>query len=119
MGLCLGARGKCGSGYADLIASYTFDLPPDAPASVPGLAKDGGKNVKMKDGKEKSVSLSPQPEYNPCGWRAWLNNTTISLGMQNVSTKTRRLWPALSRTATTNRLPRSKAGLVRPAKEKV
>ena len=23
-------------------------------------------------------------EYNPCGWRAWLNNTTISLGMQNV-----------------------------------
>ena len=23
-------------------------------------------------------------EYNPCGWGAWLNNTTISLGMQNV-----------------------------------
>ena len=23
-------------------------------------------------------------EYNPYGWRAWLNNTTISLGMQNV-----------------------------------
>ena len=23
-------------------------------------------------------------EYNPCGWRAWLNNTTITLGMQNV-----------------------------------
>ncbi len=24
------------------------------------------------------------PEYNPCGWRAWLNNTSIFLGMQNV-----------------------------------
>ena len=23
-------------------------------------------------------------EYNPCGWRAWLNNTTITLGMNNV-----------------------------------
>jgi hypothetical protein len=23
-------------------------------------------------------------EHNPCGWRAWLNNTTITLGMQNV-----------------------------------
>jgi hypothetical protein len=23
-------------------------------------------------------------EYNPCGWRAWLNNTTLSLGIQNV-----------------------------------
>ena len=23
-------------------------------------------------------------EYNPCGWHGWLNNTTISLGMQNV-----------------------------------
>ena len=22
--------------------------------------------------------------YNPCGWRGWLNNTTITLGMQNV-----------------------------------
>ena len=68
----------------DLIASYTFDLPPPAPASVPGLAKDGGKNFTMKDGKEKNVTPVSSAEYNPCGWRAWLNNTTISLGMQNV-----------------------------------
>jgi iron complex outermembrane receptor protein len=68
----------------DLIASYTFNLPPPAPAEVPGFAKDGGKNVKMKDGKEKSVIPVSTAEYNPCGWRAWLNNTTISLGMQNV-----------------------------------
>ena len=23
-------------------------------------------------------------EYSSCGWRAWLNNTTITLGMNNV-----------------------------------
>ncbi len=68
----------------DLITSYTFNLPPPALAPVPGLAKDGGKNVKMKDGKEKNVIPVSTAEYNPCGWRAWLNNTTITLGMQNV-----------------------------------
>jgi iron complex outermembrane receptor protein len=68
----------------DLIASYTFNLPPPAPAEVPGFAKDGGKNLKMKDGKEKNVMPVSTAEYNPCGWRAWLNNTTISLGVQNV-----------------------------------
>ena len=50
---------------------------------MPGLAKDGRKNVK-KDGKEKNVTPVSSAEYHPCGWRAWLNNTTISLGMQNV-----------------------------------
>jgi outer membrane receptor protein involved in Fe transport len=67
----------------DLIASYTFNLPPPAPAEVPGFAKDGGKNVN-KDGKQKNVIPVSTAEYNPCGWRAWLNNTTITLGMQNV-----------------------------------
>jgi hypothetical protein len=64
--------------------SYTFNLPPPASASVPGFAKDGGKNVKMKDGNEKNVMAVSTAEYNPCGWRAWLNNTTITLGIQNV-----------------------------------
>lgn len=68
----------------DLIASYTFNLPPRALAPVPGFAKDGGKNVKMKDGKEKNVMPVSTAEYKPCGWRAWLNNATITLGMQNV-----------------------------------
>jgi hypothetical protein len=68
----------------DLIASYTFNLPPPAPAQVPGFAKDGGKNVKMTEGKEKNLIPVSTAEYNPCGWRAWLNNTTITLGMQNV-----------------------------------
>jgi iron complex outermembrane receptor protein len=68
----------------DLIASYTFNLPSSAPAQVPGLAKDGGKNFKMTDGKEKNVIPVSTAEYNPCGWRAWLNGTTITVGMQNV-----------------------------------
>jgi iron complex outermembrane recepter protein len=69
----------------DLILNYTFNLPRLAPpAPVPGLVKDGGKNVKVKDSKEKNVVPVSTAEYNPCGWRAWLNNTTISLGIQNV-----------------------------------
>jgi iron complex outermembrane receptor protein len=67
----------------DLIASYTFNLPQPAAAQLPGLAKDGGKNVKI-DGKEKNVLPVSTAKYNPCGWRVWLNGTTITLGMQNV-----------------------------------
>jgi len=59
----------------DLIASYTFNLrAPVTRQEVPGYVKDGGKNVKP-------ISTA---EYGPCGWRAWLNGTTITLGMQNV-----------------------------------
>jgi outer membrane receptor protein involved in Fe transport len=38
----------------------------------------------MKDDKEKNVMPVSTAEYNPCGWHAWLNNTTVSLGLQNV-----------------------------------
>ncbi len=69
----------------DLIASYTFNVPaPVAQREVAGYAKDGGKNVKMPDGKEKNVVPVSTAEYGACGWRAWLNGTTITLGMQNV-----------------------------------
>jgi outer membrane receptor protein involved in Fe transport len=68
----------------DLIAAYTFNRPSPAVAAVPGFTKNGGKNVKMKDGKEKDVMPVSAAEYDPCGWRAWLNNTTVTLGMQNV-----------------------------------
>lgn len=69
----------------DLIVNYTFNLPPPAAQSeVAGYAKDGGKNVKMKDGKEKNVMPVSTAEYNPCGWRAWLNNTTLTVGVDNV-----------------------------------
>jgi hypothetical protein len=68
----------------DLIASYTFNLPAPAPAEVPGLAKDGAKNINTKDGKEKNVVPVSTAEYGCTNWRWWLNNTTITLGMQNV-----------------------------------
>jgi hypothetical protein len=69
----------------DLIASYTFNLPaPAAQQEVAGYAKDGGKNGKQPDGKEKNVLPISTAEYGACGWRAWLNGTTITLGMQNV-----------------------------------
>jgi len=68
----------------DLIASYTFNLPPAAPAQVPGFAKDGGKNVKMKNDKEKEVLPLSTADYGCSNWKWWLNNTTITLGVQNV-----------------------------------
>jgi outer membrane receptor protein involved in Fe transport len=69
----------------DLLLNYTFNLPPPAPAEVPGYAKDGGKNVKMKDGKEKNVVPVSTAEYGCNNWKWWLNNTTVTLGMQNVT----------------------------------
>ena len=69
----------------DILVNYTFNLPPPAAQNeVAGYAKDGGKNVKMKDGKEKNVMPVSTAEYNPCGWRAWLNNVTLTLGVNNV-----------------------------------
>ena len=49
-----------------------------------GYAKDGGKNAKMPDGKENSVLPTSTAEYGACAWRAWLNGTTITVGVQNV-----------------------------------
>jgi iron complex outermembrane receptor protein len=69
----------------DLILNYTFNLSVAPKLSeVPGYAKDGGKNVKLKDGKAANLIPVSTAEYNPCGWRAWLNNTTITLGVNNV-----------------------------------
>ena len=68
----------------DLILNYTFNLPPPTPAEVPGFAKDGGKNVRMKDGEEKNVVPASTAEYGCNNWKWWLNNTTVTLGMQNV-----------------------------------
>jgi hypothetical protein len=52
----------------DLIASYTFNLPPSAPAEVPGLAKEGAKNINMKNGKEKNVVPVSTAEYGCTNW---------------------------------------------------
>ena len=68
----------------DLILNYTFNYPAPAPAEVPGYAKDGGKNVQMKDGKEKNVVPVSTAEYGCHNYQWWLNNATVTLGMQNV-----------------------------------
>jgi len=69
----------------DLIVNYTFNLPlPAGQNEVAGYAKDGAKNAKMNDEKDKKLMPVSTAEYNPCGWRAWLNNTTMTLGMNNV-----------------------------------
>jgi iron complex outermembrane receptor protein len=69
----------------DLILNYTFNLPPPAAQNeVAGYAKDGGKNVKMS-GKDKNVMPVSTAEYNPCGWRSWLNNMTFTVGVDNVT----------------------------------
>jgi hypothetical protein len=69
----------------DFILNYSFNFPASAGQNeVAGKAKDGGKNAKMENGKDKKVMLVSTAEYNPCGWRAWLNGTTVTLGMNNV-----------------------------------
>lgn len=69
----------------DCVLNYTFNLSPAvAPNEVAGYAKDGGKSYETKFNKEKSITPVSTAEYNPCGWRAWLNNTTITVGMNNV-----------------------------------
>jgi iron complex outermembrane receptor protein len=68
----------------DLIASYTFNLPPPSVSDVPGFAKDGGKNIRMKNGTDKNIIPVSTAEYGCRNWKWWLNNTTITLGMQNV-----------------------------------
>ncbi len=69
----------------DWILNYTFNFPASASQNeVAGYAKDGGKNATMKDVKDKGVLPVSTSEYSSCGWRAWLNNTTITLGVNNV-----------------------------------
>jgi iron complex outermembrane recepter protein len=69
----------------DWILNYTFNFPASAAQNeVAGYAKEGGKNATMKGGKDKGVMPVSTAEYNQCGWRAWLNGTTITLGVNNV-----------------------------------
>ena len=69
----------------DWMLNYTFNFAaPAAQNDVPGYAKDGGKNAKVPEGKDKKVAPVSTAEYRACGWRAWLNGTTVTLGMNNV-----------------------------------
>ena len=63
---------------------------------------------------------SLQLSTTPCGWRAWLNNTTLTLGMQNVfdfdpAVRGRQLRERLRRGASHHQGP----VLVRPAKKEI
>jgi outer membrane receptor for ferrienterochelin and colicin len=69
----------------DWILNYTFNFPASAAQNeVAGYAKDGGNNATMKGGKDNKVMPVSTAEYSSCGWRAWLNNTTITLGVNNI-----------------------------------
>lgn len=69
----------------DFILNYTFNLSvPPGRGEVPGYAKDDGKNAKLNNRKALNVTPVSTAEYNPFGWRAWLNNTTITLGVNNL-----------------------------------
>jgi hypothetical protein len=69
----------------DLIVNYTFNLPASAAQNnVAGYVRNGGKNVKTSGDKDKNVIPVSTAEYNACGLHAWLDNTTITLGMNNV-----------------------------------
>ena len=69
----------------DFILNYTFNFPASAAQNeVAGYAKEGGKNATMKGGKDNNVMPVSTAEYSLCGWRAWLNSTTVTLGVNNV-----------------------------------
>jgi iron complex outermembrane receptor protein len=68
----------------DLVVNYTFRLPQSATERVPGYAKDRGNNAEMTEREDKNVMPVSTAEYSSRGWRPWLNNTTITLGLNNV-----------------------------------
>ena len=69
----------------DWMLNYTFNFATAAAQNeVPGYAKDAGKNAKVPEGKDKNVMPVSTAEYSACGWRAWLNGTTVTLGINNV-----------------------------------
>ena len=68
----------------DLVVNYTFHLPPRVTEPVPGNAKDASNNPQVRDDKEKNVMPVSTAAYSSSRWRAWLDNTTVTLGMNNV-----------------------------------
>ena len=69
----------------DALVSYSFNF--SAPATenaVPGYTKDGGKALKAGGAKDKTVVPFSTVAYSECGWRSWLNGTTVTAGMNNI-----------------------------------
>jgi hypothetical protein len=66
----------------DALVSYTFSFPePSSQNDVAGSAKDGGKSASLTSKEAMSVSTAA---YSQCGWRSWLNGTTLTVGMNNI-----------------------------------
>jgi len=59
-------------------------LPQRATEQVPGYAKDEEKNAQVTECEEKNITPVSTVENSSSGWRRWLNDTTITLGMNNV-----------------------------------
>jgi len=80
-----GGRDKVREWYPfDAIVQYTFNFPaPEGQQEVAGFSKTGGKNV-VASGKDKNVAPVSTAAYAECGWRAWLNQTQVTLGMNNI-----------------------------------
>ncbi len=68
----------------DLVVNYTFHRPRSIIKPVPGYDKDAGKNPEVTDSQETNVMPVSTAEYGSTGLRRWLNDTTITLGMNNV-----------------------------------
>ena len=65
----------------DGVLSYTFNSrAASRPVDVPGSVRNNGATNKEKD----SAPVS-SAEYRPCGWRSWLNKTTITIGINNLT----------------------------------
>jgi iron complex outermembrane recepter protein len=64
----------------DWILSYTFRSPAATTVNVSGYDKNNGDS----GSKEKNVVPVSTSEFRPGGWRSWLNNTTITFGINNL-----------------------------------
>jgi hypothetical protein len=85
-------------------------MPPPAD-EVAGLAKDGGKAVKIKDGKEKNILPISTAEYNPFDAPGSMAARSRS-ECKTCSIPIRLLQSVHLRTATTNRWPTLKTASV-------
>ena len=66
----------------DWILSYTFrSRAGSASIDVSGDAKNGG-SAEIKEQNRVSASTA---KYHPRGWRSWLDNTTITVGINNLT----------------------------------
>ena len=69
----------------DWVLNHTFKTTaPATQSEVAGYSEDVGKNATMKAGKNNNATPVSTTDNNPRGWRAWLDNTTITLGVNNV-----------------------------------